>query len=185
MTDDLKLDNPFATADGGAFVSPALDFLAGGAPGDLLPSSEQIAAIVSVLSDAGICCLFTQEYALVYYGSRCLTKDRVLCIPDEHHGRAVEIFNTIDILKPCGRSPISSPGSLNHTYPRFKATGRLDFWLLVPASYYHIICEPQNVEWSMGSLPYPKLDVYTQSLLDTKNGVDLEDIIDAMDLSEE
>lgn len=35
------------------------------------------------------------------------------------------------------------------------------------------------------SLPYPKLHVYAQSLIDTQNGVDLEDLIDGMDLTEE
>ena len=36
-----------------------------------------------------------------------------------------------------------------------------------------------------GGLPYPKLPVYVQSLMDTKTGVDLEDLIDGMNLSEE
>ncbi|EFE30377.1 uncharacterized protein ARB_02749 [Trichophyton benhamiae CBS 112371] len=37
----------------------------------------------------------------------------------------------------------------------------------------------------LGNLPYPKLQAYVQSLLDTKNLGDLEDLVDGMDLSEE
>ncbi|KKZ60629.1 hypothetical protein EMCG_04702 [[Emmonsia] crescens] len=63
--------------------------------------------------------------------------------------------------------------------------GRTDFWLLLPASYCYIICEPDNIEWSQGNLPYPKLPGFVQSLLDTKQYVDLCDLIDGQDLSEE
>jgi histidinol dehydrogenase len=34
-------------------------------------------------------------------------------------------------------------------------------------------------------LPYPKLEIYAQSFLDTYNVMALTDLIDAMDLSEE
>lgn len=71
------------------------------------------------------------------------------------------------------------------TFPRFKATKSNDFWLLVTASFAHIPCEPDNIEKSKGGLPYPSLATYAQSLLETQNGVDLEDLIDGMNLSEE
>ncbi|KAL1984729.1 hypothetical protein VTN96DRAFT_8762 [Rasamsonia emersonii] len=73
----------------------------------------------------------------------------------------------------------------HHKYPRFKAIGRTDFWLLLPASYCHIDCRPENIEWSKGGFPYPKLPVYAESLIVTKNFVDLQDLIDGMNLSEE
>ena len=47
----------------------------------------------------------------------------------------------------------------------------------------HIECTPTAVEYSSNQLPYPKLSVYAQSLLDTMNWVDLEDLIDGMDLT--
>lgn len=76
-------------------------------------------------------------------------QDRILCVPDEQHDLAVELFTSrSDILKPCGPLPLRRPDLLNHKYPRFKAIGRTDFWLLLPASYCHIVCEPNNVEWS-------------------------------------
>ncbi|KAM5438511.1 hypothetical protein MferCBS31731_005088 [Microsporum ferrugineum] len=140
-------------------VSPAFHPLVIGNPGDERPSHEQITAIVATLQDAGICCCFVQEYALIYYGARRNAHDRVLCIPDSQLERAVEVFTSNrDILEPCGPLPLRRSGSLDHKYPRFKAVGRL---------------------------PYPKLHVYVQSLIDTKNKVDLADLVDGMDLTED
>lgn len=65
--------------DDGVLVSPAFNPLAAGNEGDVRPSSEQVSAIVSILSDAGICCCFVQEFALVYYGTR-----RVPTVCDHH-----------------------------------------------------------------------------------------------------
>jgi hypothetical protein len=42
-----------------------------------------------------------------------------------------------------------------------------------------------NFERSTTGLPYPKLEIFAQSLLDTCNAVALADFIDGMDLSEE
>ncbi|EGD92078.2 uncharacterized protein TERG_08293 [Trichophyton rubrum CBS 118892] len=132
-------------------VSPACHPLAVGNPGDARPSPEQISTVVSILIEAGICCCFVEEYALIYFGASRLPNDRVLCIPDEHHEHAVRLFKShSDILEPCGPLPLRAPGSLNHKYPRFKAIGRTDFWLLLPASYCHIVCIPENLEWSKG-----------------------------------
>lgn len=147
-------------------ISPAFHPLAVGDKGDVRASPEQISAIVSILIDAGICCCFVQEYALVYYGTSRLPnvrtppsicvqlltqQDRILCVPDEQHQRAVELFTCRDdILKPCGPLPLRRPDLLNYKYPRFKAIGRTNFWLLLPASYCHISCEPDNIEWSQG-----------------------------------
>ena len=74
---------------------------------------------------------------------------------------------------------------LLRTFPRFKAKKSTDFWVLVTASFAHMPCEPGNIEKSKGHLPYPSLAVYAQSLLDTQNDVDLEDLVDGMNLSEE
>ena len=37
------------------------------------PSSEQVSAMVSMHFDAGICCWFVQDLALIYYRARRLT----------------------------------------------------------------------------------------------------------------
>ena len=64
--------------DGSAFVSPAFHPLVVGDEGNVEPSAEQVSAIVSILLNAGICCCFVQEFALLYYGTRRLPN--VCCI---------------------------------------------------------------------------------------------------------
>ncbi|KDB22725.1 hypothetical protein H109_05391 [Trichophyton interdigitale MR816] len=160
--------------------------LAIGNPGDVDPSHEQVTAIVAMLLDSDICCCIVHDYALIYYGARPNARDRVLCVPDAQLEKAVEIFTSNHyILEPSAPFPHRRPGSLDHRYPRFKAVSRTDFWLLLPASYCHFICEPENIEWSQGRLPYPRLHIYAQSLIDTKNRSDLSALVDGMDLSEE
>ena len=75
--------------------------------------------------------------------------------------------------------------SLIHTFPRFKFKGVDLIFDLVPAHDAHIICHPSNFEWSLTGLPYPKLESYAQSLLDTLSWAEITDLIDGMDLTEE
>jgi hypothetical protein len=56
------------------------------------------------------------------------------------------------------------------------------FLLLLTAEAYHLPCERQNFEYSDNGIPYPKLQVFAQSLLDIDNRTDLEDLIDGMNL---
>lgn len=46
-------------------------------------------------------------------------------------------------------------------------------------------CKESNFEKSSMGIPYPKLEILAQSLLDTQRWADLEDLIDGMNLSEE
>jgi len=57
------------------------------------------------------------------------------------------------------------------------------FVLVMMAQACHLSCEKQNFEYSDNGIPYPKLDVFAQSLLDAHNFVDLEDLIDGMNLT--
>lgn len=68
----MKKDVHQGNGDGGVIVSPAFHSLVVGDEGDVQPSSEQMLATVSILLDAGICCCFAQEFALIYYGTRRL-----------------------------------------------------------------------------------------------------------------
>ncbi|EGD83973.2 hypothetical protein H112_07654 [Trichophyton rubrum D6] len=179
------MDNTLATPQA-ISMSLTSHTLAIGNPGDVDPSHDQVTAIVGMLLDSDICCCIVHDYALIYYGARANARDRVLCVPDAQLEKAVEIFTSNHhILEPCEPFPLRRPGSLDHRFPRFKAVGRTDFWLLLPASSCHFICEPENIEWSQGCLPYPKLHVNTQSLIDTINRIDLAALVDGMDLSEE
>lgn len=74
-------------------------------------------------------------------------------------------------------------GSFEHLYPRFKLVGVALFFLIIPSQDCHILCEPANFEFGQTGIPFPKLDVFAQSLLDTCNLVDLDDLIDGMNLS--
>ncbi len=82
-------------------------------------------------------------------------------------------------------SPVQDSLMLHHLFPRFKFIGTTDFWLIMPSSFAHISCALPGIERSLGGLPYPNLKNYVEALLDTQNGVDLEDLIDAADLSEQ
>jgi hypothetical protein len=70
--------------------------------------------------------------------------------------------------------------SLHHTFPRFKLKG-LALWLITILSHdCHLDCEPSNFEWSQMGVPYPKLEVSAQSLLDTLDRVALTDLVDGI-----
>ncbi|KAL2009531.1 hypothetical protein VTN00DRAFT_5338 [Thermoascus crustaceus] len=66
--------------------------------------------------------------------------------------RPVQLFTSKSrrdfILEPCGPLPLSKPNSRDHKYPRFKGISRTGFWLLVTASYCHVECKPEIIEWS-------------------------------------
>ncbi|OAL53483.1 hypothetical protein IQ07DRAFT_678183 [Pyrenochaeta sp. DS3sAY3a] len=75
-------------------------------------------------------------------------------------------------------------GSLLHTFPRFKVVGKAMCFTLVPSDDAHIDCILPNIERSQMGLPYPTLEIFAQSLLDTNDMVALADLIDGMDLTE-
>lgn len=50
-------------------VSLAFHPLAVGNPGDKEPTLEETLAVLSILKNAGICCFFVDEFALIYYGA--------------------------------------------------------------------------------------------------------------------
>jgi hypothetical protein len=77
------------------------------------------------------------------------------------------------------------PESVLHTFPRFHLKGVHFSFFLVPSEDYLIDCDEDKCEKSLMNIPYPKLEVLAQSLLDTQRFCDLEDLIDGMDLSEE
>ena len=72
----MKKDVYQENGDGSVFVSPAFHPLVIGDEEDVDLSSEQVSAIVSILLNAGICCCFVQEFALLYYGTRRLPNVR-------------------------------------------------------------------------------------------------------------
>lgn len=75
------------------------------------------------------------------------------------------------------------PKRLFHTFPLFKLKGSVAWIQLVPSSDCHFECTPSNFERSHKGLPYARLDIFAQSLLDTYDLIDLVDLVDGMDLS--
>ncbi|ERF72001.1 hypothetical protein EPUS_09367 [Endocarpon pusillum Z07020] len=73
---------------------------------------------------------------------------------------------------------------MEHQYPRFKFVGLALFFILMTSqAWRHLPCTPENIEYSHTGLPYPKLDIFAQSLLDTWTLVDLDHLVDGMNLT--
>ena len=76
-------------------------------------------------------------------------------------------------------------GPFNRQLPRFKFLNTNLFFVIVSAHDCHIACRSVNFELGQTGMPFPRLDIFAQSLLDTNNRVDLEDLVDSMNLSME
>jgi hypothetical protein len=74
------------------------------------------------------------------------------------------------------------PQSLKHTYNHFEWPKSDLHLYILPAEDAHIVCTAENFERSHQGLPYPKLSVFAQSLLETQQDHNLSDLIDGMDL---
>lgn len=75
--------------------------------------------------------------------------------------------------------------SLLHTFPRFKVIGKALCFTLIPSDDAHLDCITPNIERSQMGLPYPTLEIFAQSLLDTRDITAITDLIDGMDLTEQ
>ena len=79
------------------------------------------------------------------------------------------------------------PASLYHTFPRYLLNHRrplFDFYL-VPSADWRFDCTRANFEYSaQAHLPYPKLHLFAQSLMERRSFNDLQDLVDGMDLAE-
>lgn len=76
------------------------------------------------------------------------------------------------------------PGSLKHTYPRFRARDSRFYFVLVPSEDIHLTLEPSSIQKSHHGLPYPKLHVLIQSFLEAHDQTSLVDVVDGSDVSE-
>jgi len=105
-------------------------------------------------------------------------------VPTEKLRDASALLNSVNTYE---TYPPRPPGmqSLLHTFPRFKIVGQALCFTLIPSDDAHIDCIPANIERSQMDLPYPTLEVFAQSLLDTNDMVALTDLIDGMNLTEQ
>ena len=93
------------------------------------------------------------------------------------------LANKTDYLTRSSNSAMTYVGSIDHHFPRFKFVGLRLFLVILPSHACHVEIGPETVKLSTSGLPYPALPTYAQSLLDTNNEVDLDDLIDGMDLT--
>ncbi|KAK0118401.1 hypothetical protein ONS95_012690 [Cadophora gregata] len=147
----------------------------------------EILGVIDLFKDNGIDCCVVGTSALKYFGAWRIRHDWELCVPTELLEKASSLLRSAPHDKIFEPAKHERPQiqSLIHTFPRFKFKGVRLFFDLVSAHDAHIICHPSNFEWSLMGLPYPRLELYAQSLLDTLSWANISDLIDAMDLTEE
>jgi hypothetical protein len=116
-----------------------------------------------------------------------LLQDWEICVPTHLVESASQIFqsepnNQIYEMNPGGK-PQRDP--LLQLFPRFKIKGVDLYFTIIAADLVHLECIPSKLERSQMGIPYPKLEVFAQSLLETNDEVALADLIDGMNLTEE
>ena len=107
-----------------------------------------------------------------------------MCLPTEQLDAAAQLFrDKPEQFEPVGPSAMKRAMGIEDYFPRFKFVGLRLFFILMSSQAHDIPCKAENIEYSQTGLPYPKLPIYAQSLLDTRNFVDLEDLIDGMNIT--
>ena len=114
-------------------------------------------------------------------------QDWWICLSDSVISRAEALIRARpDEYIPFAPDVRLEPDDPQCRWARFKPVGLSLFFRLVPAGELHIAIEKQgSIVRGKTGLPFPSLPVFVQSLLDAGNMLDLEDLVDAMDLSEE
>ena len=164
---------------------------------------DDVLEIVSIFEEEGLRCCIFNEVALQYYGSErvrnvsvitrrnrgyiiiSLSQDWCICVPSPSLSTARDLLKVrsqkyTPFAPDCrvADEPLSK-------WPRFKLVGIRLFVLLVPADEVRFaINQESSIARGKTGLPFPSLPAFVQSLLDSHNLLDLEDIIDAMNLDE-
>lgn len=79
-------------------------------------------------------------------------------------------------------------GCLYHTFPRYRLNQdeRIFDFYLMPSEDWRLECTSDSFEYSAQQrIPYPKLHLLAQSLMERHQFNDLQDLVDGMDLTEE
>ncbi|KAH6838490.1 hypothetical protein B0I37DRAFT_449565 [Chaetomium sp. MPI-CAGE-AT-0009] len=136
--------------------------------------ATQARKIIDLLEEHGIPCCVIGIKALCYYGAPRVCSALEFCVPTEQLAAADSVFSSGPEkenytawrgFQPGAEARVS--GSLYHTFPRY----RLNHDGPLFNFYLH--------------LPYPKLHLFAQSLLERQSVGDLTDLVDGMDLTEE
>lgn len=165
--------------------------------------------IITAFEKAGIDCCMVGVSALKFYGARrmrlvrpCLDYVSVipanrsaddsqqwdLCVPTEKFQEAISLLKNDPFSQTCQEETIPAEKimSLYDTFPRFRRLGVRGLHFRILSSYAaHVPCNPSSFRRSKMGVPYPKLHHFVQGRIDTRDGVDLADVIDGMDIPEE
>ncbi|KAH6634806.1 hypothetical protein B0J18DRAFT_406410 [Chaetomium sp. MPI-SDFR-AT-0129] len=153
--------------------------------------------IIELLEQHDIACCIVGIKALCYYGAGRLCETIEFCVPTQQLEAANSIFSNGPASQNYtpwrGFNPVAEARlrcSLYHTFPRYRLNsaddGPLFDFYLVPSNDWRFECVPENFEYSAQCrLPYPKLHLFAQSLLERQNMSDIQDLVDGMDLTEE
>ncbi|TLD09271.1 uncharacterized protein PgNI_07409 [Pyricularia grisea] len=107
-----------------------------------------------------------------------------ICIPTDQMDKATAIFENSPDYEPA-KPMLPQPFSLIHTYPHFKRVGINIIFVLVPSFDVHFNVKPGNITRSFNDIPFPKLEVLVQSHIERNDTINLTDLVDGADLSEE
>jgi hypothetical protein len=75
--------------------------------------------------------------------------------------------------------------SFIHTYKRYQIRGLPHTFVIVPSRDVHLDCQPDKIVRSLRGLPYPKLEDFFQSCLDRRDEVELTDLIDGTNVTDD
>ncbi|QPH09363.1 hypothetical protein C2857_000131, partial [Epichloe festucae Fl1] len=107
-----------------------------------------------------------------------------ICVPAQLVADAENLFQSDDTftrLEP--KRP--APASRIHTYSRFGTVGSNHEFVIVPDCDVHMDCCSDIIVRSPRGLLYPSLKAFAQSCIDRRNQLELSDLIDGIDVSEE
>jgi hypothetical protein len=143
--------------------------------------------VIGELTQAEIPSVVVGPRALVYYGAKRAPKFWDICVPDHLHGKATAMFASESLSEKYDSWPRIMPqgGTMIHSYSCFTLKG-VNFFFYISTTFDHrVSCDPEKCEMSKLGVPYPKLELFAQSLLETNRFHDLENLVDGMNLTEE
>ena len=105
----------------------------------------------------------------------------------EKFEEAIDLLKSKPFLTICEEIPRPTHHTIRlfDTYPLFKRLGVTSLYFrIISAQAAHLPCDHSSIVRSKMDLPYPKLPLFVQSAMDSRDFVTLTDVVDGMDLSE-
>ncbi|PQK17432.1 hypothetical protein BB8028_0007g06270 [Beauveria bassiana] len=140
--------------------------------------------VVRILNEHDIPCCCVGVSALKFYGANRMRSTWEICVPADQVTAAENLFRSDDaftVLPPKG----FCPGSRIDTYSVFGTRKSHHEFLIMPDYDVHLDCRSLDIVHSLRGVPYPSLKAFAQSCLDRRNQLELCDLIDGSNVSEE